>query len=420
MIEKYTLENGVRVIIEKIPTVRSVALGIWIGTGSKYENLAVNGISHFIEHMLFKGTSTRSAKQIAESFDQIGGHVNAFTSKEYTCYYARVLDEHAPVALDILADMYFNSVFDEQELQKEKNVVIEEIRMYEDTPDDLVHDMVAKASYENHPLGYSILGTEDVLQRIGQSDIHRYLDARYTPEQTVITVAGNVSEGLLQEITHHFSGYTRTTEELTPDTVPVFTAGTAWKKKETEQAHLCLSFPGYEVGHPEIYPLILMNNILGGSMSSRLFQEVREERGLAYSVYSYHSSFKNTGTFTLYTGTATKQLEEVYRIMINTVAELRDKGISEEELRKGKEQLKGSLMLSLESTNSRMSRLGKNELLLKRHLDLDEIVQRVEAITVERVKKVAEEIFTNEIATALVSPLDAIPDYMRSDILVRR
>jgi predicted Zn-dependent peptidase len=420
VIEKYTLENGVRVIIEKIPTVRSVALGVWIGTGSKFENIEVNGISHFIEHMLFKGTTTRSAKQIAESFDHIGGHVNAFTSKEYTCYYARVLDEHAPVALEILADMYFNSVFDEQELQKEKKVVIEEIRMYEDTPDDLVHDLIAKACYETHPLGYSILGTEDVLNRITRDDIQRYIEARYTPEQTVITIAGNVSDTLLSEITRYFSGYARTTKALTPDVVPNFTAGSIWKKKDTEQAHLCLSFPGYQVGHPDIYSLILMNNVLGGSMSSRLFQEVREERGLAYSVYSYHSAFKNAGTFTLYTGTATKQLEEVYNVMMNTVVTLREKGISEEELKKGKEQLKGSLMLSLESTNSRMSRLGKNELLLQRHLELDEIIQRVEAVTIESVKKVADDIFTKPMAMALVSPLENMPDYMRSDVLVRR
>ncbi|AMA72715.1 MULTISPECIES: M16 family metallopeptidase [Aneurinibacillus] len=419
MIEKYTLENGVRVIIEKIPTVRSVALGVWIGTGSKFESIEWNGISHFIEHMLFKGTATRSAKQIAEAFDQIGGHVNAFTSKEYTCYYARVLDEHAAVALDILADMYFNSVFDEQELQKEKNVVIEEIRMYDDTPDDLVHDIVAKACYETHPLGYSILGTEEVLNRLTRNDIHRYIEARYTPEQTVIAVAGNVSDKLLSEISRYFSGYKRVTKELTPDVKPDFTAGAICKQKDTEQAHLCLSFPGYEVGHKDIYSLILMNNVLGGSMSSRLFQEVREERGLAYSVYSYHSAFKNAGTFTLYTGTATKQLEEVYNVMIHTVAELRDKGITAEELKKGKEQLKGSLMLSLESTNSRMSRLGKNELLLKRHIELDEMIQRVENVTLENVKKVAEDIFSQPMAMALVSPLEAIPDYMRSDIFVR-
>ncbi|WP_047154642.1 M16 family metallopeptidase [Aneurinibacillus tyrosinisolvens] len=420
MIEKYTLKNGVRVIIEKIPTVRSVALGVWIGTGSRFENKEWNGISHFIEHMLFKGTTTRSAKQIAEAFDQIGGNVNAFTSKEYTCYYARVLDEHAPGALEILADMYFNSVFDEQELAKERNVVIEEIRMYDDTPDDLVHDLIAKACYENDPLGYAILGTEDVLNGLKRDDIVRYIEGRYTPDQTVITVAGNVPDGLLEEITRYFSGYERTPIQLIEDRTPDFTAGSIWRTKETEQAHLCLSFPGYSVGHEDIYSLILMNNVLGGSMSSRLFQEVREERGLAYSVFSYHSAFKGAGTFTLYTGTATKQLEEVYNVMIDTTARLRQHGITEDELHKGKEQLKGSLMLSLESTSSRMSRLGKNELLLQRHLELDEIIRLVEAVTVHSVKQVTDRIFTNPMAVALVSPLETIPDYIKGDVFVGR
>ncbi|WCK52846.1 pitrilysin family protein [Aneurinibacillus sp. Ricciae_BoGa-3] len=418
MIEKYTLANGVRVIIEKIPTVRSVALGIWVGTGSTFESPAINGISHFIEHMLFKGTETRSAKEIAEAFDQIGGHVNAFTSKEYTCYYARVLDEHTPVALDILADMYFHSTFDEQEMAKEKNVVIEEIKMYDDTPDDLVHDLISSASYPNHPLGYSILGTEEVLNNLKRSDLERYIDSRYTPENTVVTVAGNIPNGLLDQIKRYFGSYSRGGSATEDKQSPIFVPGTLSKTKETEQAHLCLSFPGYEVGHPDIYSLILMNNILGGSMSSRLFQEVREERGLAYSVFSYHSAYKDTGTFTLYTGTATKQLEEVYEVMLNTVAALRDKGISEDELKKGKEQLKGSLMLSLESTSSRMNRLGKNELLLGRHLELDEVIKQVEAVSLHTVRQVADYIFRKPMAMALVSPLESIPTYMRSDILV--
>lgn len=209
MIEKHVLDNGVRVIIEKIPTVRSVALGIWIGTGSKYETPENNGISHFIEHMFFKGTTKRTAKEIAEAFDQIGGHVNAFTSKEYTCYYARVLDEHAPLALDILADMYFNSLFDVAELNKEKKVVIEEIKMYNDTPDDLVHDLVAQASFQNHSLGYSILGMEEVLYNLTRSDILQYVEDRYTPENTVITIAGNIDDRILSHIAMLFSSFSR-------------------------------------------------------------------------------------------------------------------------------------------------------------------------------------------------------------------
>ncbi|WP_134700425.1 pitrilysin family protein [Ammoniphilus sp. YIM 78166] len=408
MIEKYTLENGVRVIIEKIPTVRSVALGIWVGTGSRNEEPSNNGISHFIEHMLFKGTKTRSAKEIAESFDQIGGHVNAFTSKEYTCYYARVLDDHAPMALDILSDMFFHSVYDEEEIKKERKVVIEEIKMYDDTPDDLVHDLIAKASFPQHSLGYSILGTEEVLNEINRDTILSYIDKRYTPSNVVITVAGNVNDSLLDSIKGQFSHFYR--EEVNTDRLsPSFHAGSKLKKKETEQAHLCLAFPGLEVGNKDIYALILMNNILGGSMSSRLFQEVREERGLAYSVFSYHSSFRDNGMFTVYAGTAPKQLEEVYSVIVNTLQKLKQEGITKEELLKGKEQLKGSLMLSLESTNSRMSRLGKNELLLGKHLGLDEILQKVDGVTLDHVQAAIEKIFNHSMSIALVSPYEELP-----------
>ncbi|MEW9667686.1 M16 family metallopeptidase [Ammoniphilus sp. 3BR4] len=418
MIEKYTLDNGVRVIIEKIPTVRSVALGIWVGTGSRNEEPANNGISHFIEHMLFKGTRSRSAKEIAESFDQIGGHVNAFTSKEYTCYYARVLDDHAPMALDILSDMFFNSVFDEEEIKKERKVVIEEIKMYDDTPDDLVHDLISKASFPHHSLGYSILGTEDVLNQLNQEKVLSYINSRYTPSNVVITVAGNVNEGLLASIKEQFSGFQRE-EEVDNRIPPQFQAGIRLKKKETEQAHLCLAFPGLEVGNKDIYPLILMNNILGGSMSSRLFQEVREERGLAYSVFSYHSSFQDNGMFTVYAGTAPHQLEEVYSVIVNTLRTMKSEGMTKEELLKGKEQLKGSLMLSLESTNSRMSRLGKNELLLGKHLSLDEIIQRVDSVTLDHVQATTEKIFQQAMSIALVSPFEELPSTFNQEHLIR-
>ncbi|HJV46691.1 MAG TPA: pitrilysin family protein [Bacillota bacterium] len=418
MIEKYTLDNGVRVIIEKIPTVRSVALGIWVGTGSRYEEPTNNGISHFIEHMLFKGTKVRSAKEIAEAFDQIGGHVNAFTSKEYTCFYARILDEHAPIALDILADMFFNSVFDEEELKKERKVVIEEIKMYDDTPDDLVHDLISRASFQNHPLGYSILGTEEVLNQLNRDHILHYMEERYQPQNVVLTVAGNVTDGILDSIKQYFSTFTRrgkTKSELKP---PVFCAGELLRKKETEQAHLCLAFPGLEIGNADVYSLILMNNILGGSMSSRLFQEVREERGLAYSVFSYHSSYKDSGLFTVYAGTAPNQLDEVYKVIMDTLSKLKSHGITPEELTKGKEQLKGSLMLSLESTNSRMSRLGKNELSLGNHLTLDQIIQRVNAVSLEDVQGAINRIFTNEMAMALVSPFEQLPSsFNKRDLL---
>ncbi|MET3288547.1 insulinase family protein [Brevibacillus fluminis] len=417
MIQRYTCENGVRIVTEKISSVRSVALGIWVGTGSKFEREANNGISHFLEHMYFKGTKTRTAKQIAEAFDEIGGNVNAFTSKEYTCYYARILDTHAPIALDILSDMYFNSVFDAEELEKEKNVVIEEISMYEDTPDDLVHDLIARACYGDHPLGYSILGTEDVLRSLRRDDLLDYVEKHYIPEQTVITVAGNFDDRLIEEIKQRFSTFTRqgSVHELT---VPQFVGRTITHHKATEQAHFCLSLPGYQVGHEEIYSLILLNNVLGGSMSSRLFQEIREERGLAYSVYSYHSAYQEAGTFTVYTGTAPEHVGKVFDIVTNVLHDISEKGITAQELNKGKEQLKGSLMLSLESTNSRMSRLGKNELLLGRHLSLDEIIARIDKVNHDSILQVARDLFRSPLGIAMVSPLDALPTNINSTILV--
>ncbi|QRG65444.1 M16 family metallopeptidase [Brevibacillus choshinensis] len=417
MIQRHTCENGLRIVTEKIPSVRSVALGIWVGTGSKYENEANNGISHFLEHMFFKGTATRSAKEIAETFDEIGGNVNAFTSKEYTCYYARVLDQHAPIALDVLSDMYFHSIFDADELEKEKNVVIEEISMYEDTPDDLVHDLIARASYEKHPLGYTILGTEDVLRSLKRDDLQAYVDQRYLPTNTVITVAGNFDDSLIEDIKRRFSAFHRSAT-LPVLTTPDFAANVISQEKKTEQAHLCISLPGFQVGHDEVYSLILLNNVLGGSMSSRLFQEIREERGLAYSVYSYHSSYKEAGTFTVYTGTAVEHVGQVFDIVSHVLRDVADHGITEKELNKGKEQLKGSLMLSLESTNSRMSRLGKNELLLERHLTLDEILAKIDRVSHESVLSVAQQLFRSKLALAMVSPLDGFPANVKNDILL--
>lgn len=417
MIERYTCENGLRIVTEKIESVRSVALGIWVGTGSKYENEQNNGISHFLEHMFFKGTTSRTAKEIAETFDEIGGNVNAFTSKEYTCYYARVLDQHAVIALNVLSDMFFNSVFDQDELEKEKNVVIEEISMYEDTPDDLVHDLISRSSFADHPLGYSILGTEDVLRSLKRDDLLTYIENRYLPSNTVITVAGNFDDHLIEEIKQRFSRFHRNDQPIQLLN-PTFAANTIAHHKATEQAHFCLSMPGYPVGHEDVYSLILLNNVLGGSMSSRLFQEIREERGLAYSVYSYHSSYKETGTFTVYTGTAPEHVGQVFDIVTNVLDEVAGKGITEKELNKGKEQLKGSLMLSLESTNSRMSRLGKNELLLGRHLSLDEIIGKIDKVTHESIQAVAQQLFRSKMALAMVSPLDGFPANVRTDILL--
>ncbi|WP_416723005.1 M16 family metallopeptidase [Bacillus stercoris] len=408
MIKRYTCQNGVRVVLENNPTVRSVAIGVWIGTGSRHETPEINGISHFLEHMFFKGTSTKSAREIAESFDRIGGQVNAFTSKEYTCYYAKVLDEHANYALDVLADMFFHSTFDENELKKEKNVVYEEIKMYEDAPDDIVHDLLSKATYGNHSLGYPILGTEETLASFNGDSLRQYMHDYYTPDRVVISVAGNISDSFIKDVEKWFGSY-EAKGKATGLEKPAFHTEKLTRKKETEQAHLCLGFKGLEVGHERIYDLIVLNNVLGGSMSSRLFQDVREDKGLAYSVYSYHSSYEDSGMLTIYGGTGANQLQQLSETIQETLATLKRDGITSKELENSKEQMKGSLMLSLESTNSKMSRNGKNELLLGKHKTLDEIINELNAVNLERVNGLARQLFTEDYALALISPSGNMP-----------
>lgn len=403
MVKTYTCQNGVRIVLENNPTVRSVAIGVWIGTGSRHETPEINGISHFLEHMFFKGTKTRSARDIAESFDRIGGQVNAFTSKEYTCYYAKVLDSHAGYALDVLSDMFFHSAFDEEELKKEKNVVYEEIKMYEDTPDDIVHDLLSKAIYGDHSLGYPILGTEETLSTFNGDSLRKYMDEFYTPDRVVISVAGNVDDTFIREVEKLFGSYEGKGKKQ-PVEAPAFHYDKLTRKKETEQAHLCLGFNGLSAGDKGIYDLIVLNNVLGGSMSSRLFQDVREDKGLAYSVFSYHSSFADNGMLTIYGGTGAKQLNLLSETILQTLDVLKREGITQKELENSKEQMKGNLMLSLESTNSKMSRNGKNELLLGKHRTLDEIIDEINSVTLDGVNNLSKRIFTEDYALSLISP----------------
>ncbi|GGB30696.1 insulinase family protein [Virgibacillus dakarensis] len=403
MIEKHTSENGLRIVLENIPAVRSVTIGIWVLTGSRNENEQNNGISHFLEHMFFKGTKTRSAKDIAEAFDAIGGQVNAFTSKEYTCFYAKVLDTHKELALDILADMFFNSAFDEEEMEREKKVVLEEIKMYEDTPDDIVHDLLARASYGDHPLGYPILGTEEHLKSFKPENLRNYIKARYTPENVVVSIAGNVNNTFIEKVDHYFGSY-QSEYKRAKVLKPTFIASSIERNKETEQAHLCLGYDGLAVDDENMYSLIIMNNVLGGSMSSRLFQDVREQQGLAYAVFSYHSSFQDNGLLTIYAGTGKTQLPLLQDTIRKTVDTLITDGLTDKELKNSKEQLKGNLVLGLESTNSRMSRNGKNELLLNRHRSLDEMIQEIDAVSHESIQAVIEHVFKQSTARALIAP----------------
>jgi predicted Zn-dependent peptidase len=408
LIYREVLPNGLRVVIEEISSVRSVSLGIWVGTGSRDENPQNNGITHFIEHMMFKGTEKLNARQIAELFDGIGGQVNAFTSKEYTCYYAKVLDEHFSLALETLSDMLLNSKFAEDELAKERRVVIEEIKMYEDAPDELVHDMIAEVVHPTHPLGYNILGTEETLNSFTSADLFQYMQDNYTTDNIVIAIAGNVKRDEVLARIGNLFGHLAPSKLNRPENEATFHSGKAIRNKATEQTHIVLGAPGFAYDHKMIYPVILFNNVLGGTSSSRLFQEVREDRGLCYSIYSYHTAYKETGNFGLYVGSAPERAQTVLDVVEEVLHDVAEKGITAGELNKAKEQVKGSLMLSLESTSSRMSRLGKNEL-LGRHVSLDDLVSKIKSVTLEEVHAAAKAMLGNQqFAMAAVGPMDQL------------
>ena len=406
MIKTHTCKNGLRIVLEHVPTVRSVTIGIWVLTGSRNETEKNNGISHFLEHMFFKGTKKRNAKEIAEAFDSIGGQVNAFTSKEYTCYYARVIDNYKEHALDVLTDMLFHSTFDEQELEREKNVVIEEIKMYEDTPDDHVHDLLARASFGDHPLGRSILGTEKHLRSFTRETLIEYMENYYTPNNIVVSIAGNVDESFIPTIESYFDQFDRKNKEI-KRIQPTFLQKNITKNKDTEQAHYCVGYKGFPVGFESISSVLLINSVLGGGMSSRLFQEVREKRGLAYSVFSYHSSYLDSGLLAIYAGTNHDQLHLLKTTINDTVSNLVEHGLTEKEFNNSKEQLKGNMMLSLESTNSRMSRNGRNELLLRRHRTLDDIIEEIDSIQLDELNKIIQQIFTKENSEAIILPMSS-------------
>lgn len=403
MIESYTSNNGLRIVLEPVPTVRSVTIGIWVLTGSRNETEENSGISHFLEHMFFKGTKTRTAQQIAESFDSIGGQVNAFTSKEYTCYYARVLDTYKEYALEVLSDMFFHSTFPEDEVEREKKVVIEEIKMYEDSPDDHVHDLLSQASFGNHPLGRSILGTEQHVKSFSKQTLLDHIQTFYTPNNVVVSVAGNIDPSFIQTIEKHFNQFNLTQKEITR-TKPEFMHESITKNKDTEQAHLCLGFKGLAISDEKIPGMMIVNSVLGGGMSSKLFQEIREKRGLAYSVFSYHTSYLDSGLLAIYAGTNKEQLTVLQTTIKDTIDALVENGLTEKELANSKEQLKGNIMLSLESTNSRMSRNGRNELLLKRHRSLDDIIEEIDTVEQSTINEVITQSFGGAHAQAIITP----------------
>lgn len=397
MINRITLENGVRIICEKIPHVRSVSVGIWVGAGSRNEKKEINGISHFIEHMLFKGTKKRSAKEIAESIDSIGGQINAFTGKECTCYYTKTLDTHIDIAIDVLADMFFNSVFSAKDIDIERKVVLEEISMYEDSPEDLVHDYLSETVWENDAIGMPILGTYESLHNIERDTIVKYISEHYLPENTVIAVAGNFDDNVLIDIVKkNFGSWYSDRKPVKQFEKAEFKVNNKIKQKDIEQVHICLGFEGIEHGNDDLYSLLAINNVFGGGMSSRLFQKIREERGLVYSIYSYPSSYCNAGLFTIYAGMNPEHRDTFLKLVMEEIKILIKHGISEEELAKSKEQLKGSYILGLESTSSRMNSLGKSELMLGKVYTPEEVLKKIDEVNNEKVREIIEKVFQME------------------------
>jgi predicted Zn-dependent peptidase len=396
MYRKSVLPNGVRVISEAIPYVKSATLGVWVGTGSRNEQDHNHGVSHFIEHLMFKGTEKRTAKDIAETVDAVGGQLNAFTAKEYTCYYIKVLDNHLELGMDILSDMLLASKFDSQDIDREREVVLEEVNMYEDSPDELVHDLYLGNIWQNHPLGRNILGSAEAISQFDQPLVQEYYRNFYTPDNIVIAAAGNLSHEVLVELAAKYFGPLQGSKRNLVMTPPALTPVRTVHNKDTEQVHICMGTVSVPQNSPAIYTMHILNNILGGGISSRLFQAIREERGLAYSIYSYQSNYSDCGLFTVYAGTRPANIEQVIELVLQNIEQLKAEGISASELPKTKEQLKGNLLLGLESSSSRMSRIGKMEITLGKYTTLDEIVAKIEKVTLDDLHQMLQTVFTSD------------------------
>jgi predicted Zn-dependent peptidase len=403
--------SGLRVLTERMPGVRSVALGFWVLAGSRDEPPKISGSSHFLEHLLFKGTKTRSAADIAEAFDAVGGDVNAFTAKEYTCFYARVGDRDLPMALDHLSDMLQNSMIRASDVDAERQVILEEINMHEDTPDDVIHDLFNETLWPEHPLGRPILGTVESIKGATPAQIRRFYRQHYVPGNLVVVAAGNVRhDDLVRRIGEQMDGGRVRSEGPAAwnlrriGKAPAPSGETVVRRRKTEQAHIVLGTNGLSRSDPDRFALGIVNTALGGGMSSRLFQEVREKRGLAYSVYSYHTQFVDAGLFAAYAGTTPARGKEVLTILREQLGAVADDGLTREEFERAKGHMKGSLVLSLDDPAGRMSRLGKSEISHGEILTVNETLKRIDAVTYDRARDVADRILSQPMALAVIGP----------------
>ncbi len=395
MYRKLVLDNGVRVVSERIPTLKSVTVGIWVNTGSRDEQPSQAGYSHFIEHMFFKGTRSRSAADISREIDGLGGEMNAYTTRETTTFYVKVLDQELPRALELLSDLFHHSRLEPREVEKEKQVVIEEIRMVQDDPEDFVQELHAGQVLGSHPLGRSILGREETIRKLRRHDLLGYIDMHYDPAQVIVAIAGNFEQAALERLVLRHFGKTKPVRSTVKQTrqPPQMQGGVLVKQKPLEQVHLCLGLEGIAAGHKDRYAVFALNNILGGSVSSRLFQEVREKRGLVYSIYSFLSGYSDAGTITVYAGTRAKEVKRVVELICREIARLARRGVEKKELERAKNQMKGSLMLSLESSHSRMNKLAKDELIYGSRTSLGEILAQIDRVTPEHVHSAGRQLF---------------------------
>lgn len=409
MYQYRTLSNGIKVVAEKIDYVKSIAMGVWINSGSRYEEKENNGISHFIEHMLFKGTHKRSARQIALEFDSIGGQLDAFTTREYTCFYAKTINSHIETALDILSDMIFSSKLSQEDIELERQVIKEEINMYEDSPEDLVYDLASEAVWGDTSMGRTILGTYRSLDSITSDSMHSYMNKHYTCVNTIISVSGNFDENFFNLLDKYFGCYTNTGVRCVYEDVPYLSGSNILRTKDIEQVQLVASFKGIDVMDESVYSLLVFNNVFGCGMSSRLFQNIREQRGLVYAISAGHSAYINTGVFDISAGMSKDNLPAVASLISEEINRIKRDKLTHEELNRGKEQLKGSYILSSESINARMQGAGRALLIGKPLFTQEEVLDKIDKVDMDSVSDIIDRVLdVRTLCISAVGPIDSV------------
>ena len=409
-IRRQILPHGLTIITEQMQHIRSASIGIWLETGSRDEDSESNGISHFIEHMVFKGTKHRTAEEIARQVDSIGGNMDAFTAKECICFNVKVLDEHVPVALDILADLVLHPIFDAQDITRERGVILEEIKMDEDNPDYLVHEIFTQNFWRDHPLGKPILGTKETVKRFERQTVFDTYAHRFAPGNIIVSAAGNLDHDKFVELVSKHFDHMKPAKNGFHSAQPKISSRIILRnKKALEQVQLCLGVPCHPIAHEQRHAGYVLNTLLGGGMSSRLFQNIRERQGLAYSIYSDLNPYRDTGCMAVYAGTSLASAAKVVRSVVNEFRNLKNERVPDEELRRSKDQLKGSLMLSLESSTARMSNLARQEMYFDHFQDLDELIEKIEAVTADDLQSLANEFFqTEKVAVAALGNLHGL------------